>query len=238
MPWIRWLGIIPLRLSERDFLAKVVRGGSFRLLTAGDRLSGGIAGGFPDFSGAQQVGQAKKCIREMSRDAALVADALLRDKIAVLVDKTEALIAINDEAVTFVIRYTGKRDLSPKQLSRYFVSKQFSADYPSGPTWAREPEYLPLRRRSMSALDSAWLLDRDIAARVRELVEGSGATFVDAAARYAPIPRPADQLRGAIEAMRQEIRTASDALSASAGKLAGLGMADLPPRSKKDITAK
>src|SRR5262249_443506 len=72
---------------------------------------------------------------------------------------------------------------------------------------------------------------------VRELVEDAGGIFEDAADRYEKIPRPADQLRGSIEAMRREIRNSSAALSESAGKLAGLGLADLPPQPQKDSTA-
>lgn len=61
-------------------------------------------------------------------------------------------------------------------------------------------------RKALAAFDAAWVLDQNIAGRIRELVEARGRVFKDVAARHRPVVRPVDQLRSSIEAMRQEIK--------------------------------
>lgn len=88
-------------------------------------------------------------------------------------------------------------------------------------------------RKSLAVFDAAWVLDQDIAGRIRELVEAAGREFKDSAARYAPIPRPVDQLRASIETLRAEIRQHAETSERLAGIIARRPP-DLPSSPDKD----
>jgi hypothetical protein len=206
MPLYHWLGQ-PVDLAERDFLVNLVRPTSYGLLTWAQTIFYGHMAGFPDISGRQAIRGAEATQEIMDRTRPQIADDRLRDLCGLVRDKAAEMLPLDNEAVELVAGYLGRLPLDRKKLYQYIESKQFAADHPSGAVWRSEPDYRRLRRRSLAIFDEAWLLDRDIAARIKELVEAQGEVYEDITAHdTAPILRPLEQLRGMVEAMRGEIK--------------------------------
>jgi hypothetical protein len=166
-----------VKLSESQFLALIegLAGASYVLVEA---LAGLHTGGFADWHESLRIPLAPRDEAIIGMLAPQIQDDELREAFSALWEQTKALIAIDQQLVSWLAEYaglTGVHDARDKAELNRRLNRLASEgpEGPQGPVWAMRPEYQEMAEASRQAMAAASQAKHRCDRRLEQLLSGA-----------------------------------------------------------------